>query len=62
MRVLTASTDRDRVRTRIEYVVDAETFAPVSATSTSRIQGATASTTATFGGYERIPLTQDSAT
>jgi hypothetical protein len=50
------------VRTRIEYVVDAETFAPISATSTSTMQdsGATASTTASFGDYERIPLTGDS--
>jgi hypothetical protein len=51
------------VRTRIEYVVDAETFAPISATSTSTMQdsGATASTTARFGDYDRIPLTRDSA-
>jgi hypothetical protein len=50
-------------RTKIEYIVDAETFAPISATSTSTMQdsGATASTTAKFGDYERIPLTRDSA-
>jgi hypothetical protein len=51
------------VRTKLAYVVDAATFAPISATSTSTMQdsGATASTTATFGDYERIPLTRDSA-
>jgi hypothetical protein len=68
VRVLTG--DRERgdgkrvwVRTKIEYVVDAETFAPISATSTSTMQdsGATASTTARFADYERIPLTRDSA-
>jgi hypothetical protein len=68
VRVLTG--DRDRgdgqsvwVRTKIEYIVDAATFAPISARSTSTVQasGATASTTAKFGDYERIPLTRDSA-
>lgn len=69
-RVHVLSGDRERGegrsawgRTRIEYVIDAETFAPISATSTSTMQdsGATASTTARFGDYERIPLTRDSA-
>jgi hypothetical protein len=68
VRVLTGDRQRgDRrrvwVRTKIEYIVDAGTFAPISATSTSTMQdtGATASTTARFGAYERIPLTRDSA-
>jgi hypothetical protein len=64
VRVLTGESRRgDWVRTRIEYVVDARTFAPISATSTSTMQDsdATASTTAVFGGYERIPLTRDNA-
>jgi hypothetical protein len=67
VRVLTGAQARGdgkrvRLRTTIEYVVDARTFAPLSATSTSTLQdsGATASTTATFAGYERIPLTRDS--
>lgn len=67
VRVLTGETvrrDGEHVfsRTRIEYVVDAKTFAPVSATTTTTdtSSGATDSTTATFGGYERIPLTRDS--
>ena len=49
--------------TTIEYVVDAETFAPIAATSTTRMSdsGATASTRAAFAGYERIPLTRDNA-
>jgi hypothetical protein len=47
----------------VEYVVDAETFAPIAATSTTRMHdsGATASTRAAFADYERIPLTRDSA-
>jgi hypothetical protein len=47
----------------VEYVVDAETFAPIEATSTTRMEdsGATASTRAAFADYERIPLTRDSA-
>jgi hypothetical protein len=64
VRVLTGYQGRgDWLRTRIEYVVDAETFAPISATSTSTMadSGASASTVATFGGYERIALTRESA-
>jgi hypothetical protein len=68
VRVLAGDRERGRgssvrLRTKIEYVVDAETSAPISATSTSTMQdsGATASTTATFGDYERIPLTRASA-
>jgi hypothetical protein len=47
----------------LEYVVDAETFAPIAATSTTRMEdsGATASTHAAFADYERIPLDRDSA-
>ena len=49
--------------TTVEYVVDAETFAPIAATTTTRMQdsGATATTRAAFTGYERIPLTGDTA-
>jgi hypothetical protein len=49
--------------TRIRYVVDAATFAPISATSTSRMadSGASASVTARFADYERIALTRESA-
>jgi hypothetical protein len=68
VRVLTGETERSDgknvfSRTRIEYVVDAETFAPVSATTTTTNtdSGATDSTTARFGDYEQIPLTRDSA-
>ena len=68
VRVLTGETERGDgknvfSRTRIEYVVDAETFAPVSAatTTTNADSGATDSTTARFGDYEQIPLTRDSA-
>jgi hypothetical protein len=69
VRVLTGDRERGdgrsvRGRTKIEYVADAETFEPISATSTSTTQDphATASTTAKFGDYERIPLTPDSVT
>ena len=64
VRVLAGDQQRgDWLRTRIEYVVDAETFAPISATSTSTMvdSGASASTIATFGDYERIALTRGSA-
>jgi hypothetical protein len=68
VRVLTAGWTRgDGERavqtTTVEYVVDAETFAPIAATSTTRMEesGAAASTRATFTDYERIPLTGDSA-
>jgi hypothetical protein len=68
VRVLTGETERSDgknvfSRTRIEYVVDAQTFAPVSATTTTTNtdSGATDSTTARFGDYEQIPLTRDSA-
>jgi hypothetical protein len=49
--------------TEITYVVDAATFAPISAKSTSAMRGsgARASITARFGDYKRIPLTRDSA-
>jgi hypothetical protein len=67
-RVLTGSWTRGDGKhvfqtTTVEYVVDAETFAPIAATSTTRMEdsGATASTSAAFAGYERIPLTRDSA-
>jgi hypothetical protein len=53
------------VRTTIEYVVDAESFAPIAATTTTRsdLDGdpRTAKVRATFGDYERIPLTSASA-
>ena len=64
VRVLSGETRRgDWLRTRLEYVVDAGTFAPISATSRSTMtgSGASASTTATFGAYERIPLAGDGA-
>jgi hypothetical protein len=68
VRVLTGETERRdgesvSSRTRIEYVVDAETFAPVSATTTTTNtdSGATDSTTARFGDYEQIPLTRGRA-
>jgi hypothetical protein len=68
VRVLTASWSRGdstqvAERTTVEYVVDAATFAPITATSTTRMEdsGATASTRATFAGYERIQLTRHSA-
>ena len=64
VRVLTAGWKRSAGNqifdtTTIEYVVDAQTFAPITATSTTRREdsGATASTHATFAGYERIQLT-----
>jgi hypothetical protein len=49
--------------TEITYVVDAATFAPISAKSTSAMRGsgARASIRARFGDYERLPLTRDSA-
>ena len=49
--------------TEITYVVDAATFAPISAKSTSAMRGsgARASTTARFGDYQRIPLTPNNA-
>jgi hypothetical protein len=51
--------------TRIEYLVDAESFAPIAVTSTtrSRLAGEATSATvrATFAGYERIPLTRETA-
>jgi hypothetical protein len=68
VRVLTGSWTRDDgtkvyETTTVEYVVDADTFAPIAATSTTRMEdsGATASTSAAFAGYERIELTRDSA-
>jgi hypothetical protein len=67
--VLTGSSERgfgDEVfeRTTIEYVTDAETYAPISAKSTTVMAetGAVASTSAAFAGYERIPLDRDGAT
>jgi hypothetical protein len=52
-------------RTTIEYLVDADTFAPIAATVTSRVDSGgevtSAKVRATFAGYRRIPLTRDSA-
>jgi hypothetical protein len=63
VRVLSGGWTRGDVeRTTIEYVVDAETFAPISATATTRstLEG-DATVRAAFGDYERIPLTQATA-
>jgi hypothetical protein len=55
VRVLTGSSHRGVAarssNTTIEYVVDAETYAPISARATTRIEeaGAVASTSAAFG-------------
>jgi hypothetical protein len=49
-------------RTEIEYVVDAETFAPIAMRATTHVRGGdTATVRATFGDYERIALTEQSA-
>jgi hypothetical protein len=49
-------------RTTIEYVVDAETFAPIAMSARSHVRGGeTATVRATFGDYERIPLTDESS-
>ena len=68
VRVLTADWTRGTgpqafATTTVEYVVDAETFAPITASSTTRMEdsGATASTRAAFAEYELIPLARDSA-
>jgi hypothetical protein len=67
VRVLSASWTRGNgkvviERSAIEYLVDAETFAPIAATSTSRVDSERVATVrATFANYERMPLTHDSA-
>jgi RNA polymerase sigma factor (sigma-70 family) len=50
-------------RTTIEYLVDAESFAPIAVTSTTRMEpsGESATVRAAFADYERIPLTSESA-
>jgi hypothetical protein len=56
---------RFRERSTIEYVVDADTLAPIAATSTSRVEEggevSSAAVRASFSDYERIPLTSENA-
>jgi hypothetical protein len=61
VRVLAGTSHRlDIERTEIKYVVDADTFAPIAVSATTRVRGgATGTIRATFGDYERIPLTAD---
>jgi hypothetical protein len=51
--------------TTIDYVVDADTFAPIAVTSTTRLEldgeVTSSSVRASFADYERIPLTEQSA-